>query len=183
MEICLVVPSMEYEEQILRFRQELLEADDGEDSFAGCGSLRECERVAEWLEALRVRADEKNCPPGKVSSDTYLAIRIADNRVVGIIDLRHHIDHPILSVWGGHMGYSVRPSERRKGYGTQMLRLNLENCRARNMEKVLITCSEGNIASEKTILANGGIFEKNVYVDGDCIKRYWITLGDRADAE
>lgn len=57
-----------------------------------------------------------------------------------------------------------------------MLRLNLENCRSRNIDKVMITCDSDNMASKKTILANGGIFEKDINVDGEIIKRYWITL-------
>ena len=109
-------------------------------------------------------------------SDTYLAVRVSDNRIVGIIDLRHHIDHPILGVWGGHIGYSVRPSERRKGYAKEMLRLNLQNCRALGLTRVMVTCNRENPASEKTILANGGVFEKEVQVNGGWIRRYWITL-------
>lgn len=74
------------------------------------------------------------------------------------------------------MGYSVRPSERGKGYAKQMLKLNLENCRIRKMPRVMITCSEDNPASEQTILANGGVYERIVCVDGENIKRYWIEL-------
>lgn len=75
---------------------------------------------------------------------------------IGVIDLRHHINHPVLSVWGGHFGYSVRPDERRKGYAKEMLRLNLQNCRSYGLSKVMITCDCDNTASEKTIIANGG---------------------------
>lgn len=57
-----------------------------------------------------------------------------------------------------------------------MLRLSLEKCRERNIDRVLITCSRTNLASEKVVLANGGIFEKEVSADGDVIKRYWISL-------
>ena len=95
---------------------------------------------------------------------------------MGVIDLRHHIDHPILSVWGGHMGFTVRPSERGKGYATQMLRLNLLICRERRMEKVLITCNEQNLASARTIEANGGVYEKTVCAGGENIRRYWVGL-------
>ena len=116
------------------------------------------------------------CPKGSVPSNTYIAVRISDDRVVGIIDLRHHIDHPILSVWGGHMGFTVRPSERGKGYATEMLRQNLQNCMARNMDKILVTCDRSNLASEKTILANGGVFEKEIDVNGEMIKSYWFFL-------
>lgn len=74
------------------------------------------------------------------------------------------------------MGYTVRPDERGKGYAKKMLRLNLQNCRDRGLDKVMITCSRDNTASEKTILANGGVFEKEICVDGGYVKRYWITL-------
>lgn len=111
-----------------------------------------------------------------MTSNSYIAIRLCDNKIVGIIDLRHHIDHPILSVWGGHMGYTVRPSERRKGYAKEMLRQNLEFCRKRGLDKVLIVCDYDNIASEKTIVANGGVFEKEILVDNNTMKRFWVKL-------
>ena len=174
-EIRRTAPSAEYADDIMALCRELIEAKDS-DSFAGCGSPREAASAEEWLAHLAQWADDDACPAGGVLSHTYLAVRLADNRIVGIIDLRHPIDHPILSTWGGHMGYSVRPSERGKGYARKMLRQNLRNCRARGMEKILITCSRGNSASEKTILACGGVFESEICVDGEYIQRYWITL-------
>lgn len=173
--IQLINPTLAYADDILAFRSEVEAADDA-DSFAGCSSLQKCVSAEEWLELLAKRKNPATLPKGSVSSDAYLAVRRTDNRIVGMIDLRHHIDHPILGLWGGHMGYTVRPSERGKGYAIEMLRLNLENCRLRGMDKVLLTCSRGNPASEQTILANGGVFEKEICVDGEYIKRYWITL-------
>lgn len=85
-------------------------------------------------------------------------------------------NHPVLGTWGGHCGYSVRPKERRKGYAKEMLRLNIENARKIGIEKLLVTCDVKNAATEKTILANGGIFEKIIDVDGCQMKRYWITV-------
>ncbi len=90
--------------------------------------------------------------------------------------LRHHINHLILGTWGGHCGYSVRPSERGKGYAKEMLRLNIQNAKSMGIEKLLITCDVNNNASERTILDNGGVYEETINVDGRKMKRYWITV-------
>lgn len=173
MSIKLVKPSLDYASEIMAYRQDFLLSGDSMD---GCGNLRECTTAEEWIKTNELTSHEETCPSDKVSSDKYLAISLVDNKVVGIIDFRHHIDHPILSVWGGHIGYSVRPSERRKGIATEMLRLNLKECKEFGLHKVMITCDHDNIGSMKTILANGGIFERSVEVDGKVINRYWISL-------
>ena len=172
-EITLIKPTIEYADQIMSFRQEML---DTGNSFAGCSGLKKCSTANEWIRILNDMANEETCLDGGVPSSTYIAVRLSDNKIVGIIDLRHHIDHPVLGLWGGHMGYCVRPSERRKGYAKEMLRQNLQNAKTRGFNKVLITCDRDNIASAKTIIANGGVFEKEVCVDNNKINRYWIKL-------
>ncbi len=180
-QIELIEPGMEYADDIWKFRQEILDCDaENEDQFAGCISLDVSKSAEEWIKICELRKSEETCNEvgTTVPSHMYLAVRRNDNKVIGIIDLRHHINHPILGTWGGHCGYSVRPSERGKGYAKEMLRLNIQNAKALGIPKLLITCSDKNTASEKTILANGGVYEKTIDVDDRKIKRYWITVNN-----
>ncbi len=172
-QIKLIKATLKYSNDIMEYRQEFL---DSGDSMDGCGNLRECSSAEEWIDGINMLENEETCPKDKVCSNTFIAIRLDDDKIIGVIDFRHHINHPVLSVWGGHIGYSVRPSERRKGYATEMLRLNLINCKEYGLIKVLVTCNFDNLASKKTIIANGGIFEKAITVDDDTINRYWIQL-------
>lgn len=165
-------PALTYADELDAFRREVLAAGDA-DSFAGCYQMENCATMEEWLALL----DDQEGPdhPLGVPSSVYVALDEQD-RVTGVIDLRHHIGHPILGVWGGHIGYTVRPSQRGRGYGAEMLRLNRQNARARGMTRELITCSASNPASERIIIANGGVFEKEGPVEDDVIRRYWVTL-------
>ena len=175
----LVEPQKKYADDIWRFRQEIFEYDaKNEDQFAGCMSLDTSKSAEEWIRICELRKNEETCGEAgtTVPSHMYLAIRKKDNVIVGIIDLRHHINHPILGAWGGHCGYSVRPCERGNGYAKEMLRLNIQNAKALGIPKLLITCDVKNEASERTILANGGVYESTIEVDGNMIKRYWITV-------
>lgn len=178
-QIALIEPQKKYVHDIWKFRQEILECDaENEDRFAGCISLDVSKSAEEWIKICELRKDEETCAETgtTVPSHMYLAVRKRDDKIVGMIDLRHHINHPILGTWGGHCGYSVRPSERGKGYAKEMLRLNIKNAKSMGIERLLITCDVMNEASEKTILANGGVYEKTIDVDGHKMKRYWIVV-------
>lgn len=173
----LVEANEKYTGELAQFKKEVLLYDKNRKAqFAGCMGLRDCSTEKDWINLCNLRKRTETCEQAgtTVPSTTYFAIRESDNRLVGVIDLRHHIDHPILGTWGGHCGYSVRPSERGKGYANEMLRLNIQNAKRMGLSKLLVVCDETNAASEKTILANGSVFEKYIEIDGCRMKRYWI---------
>jgi len=111
-------------------------------------------------------------PNTNVPASTYFVF--VNGKIVGNIQIRHSLNESLLQN-GGHIGYGVRPSERRKGYATKTLALALEKCRALGIDKVLVTCNKDNIASAKTILKNGGVLENEFTEEnGNIVQRYWI---------
>ena len=95
--------------------------------------------------------------------------------MVGAVNIRHDLNDYLLK-YGGHIGDGIRPSERRKGYATEMIRLALEECRKLGLTRVLMTCDKNNIGSAKSIIRNGGILEDEVLEEGVIKQRYWISL-------
>ena len=92
------------------------------------------------------------------------------------MNIRHRLD-PYLLQYGGHIGDGIRPSERRKGYATEMIRLALLECKKLGIDRVLMVCEKENVASAKSIRKNGGILENELVDDrGRIQQRYWIDL-------
>ena len=170
----LIEPTMEYSEQIRAYRQEFL---DSGDSMDGTGGLKNFDDPQEWIDFLEKHKDPKTVPEGRVPSTQLIFVRDEDQKIVGMIDIRHYLNE-YLRKFGGHIGYSVALSERRKGYATQMLKATLPMCRELGIDKVLITCIKENEGSRRTILNNGGIYESTVYEPGEKteLEKYWITL-------
>ena len=173
--IKLVLPSEEILDEIWAYRQECFKADSSMD---GCGPLRRVESAAEWLELVRRYADPDDLPEGRVLATQFLAVRESDEKLLGMLQVRHYFNE-YLEKYAGHIGYSVRPCERRKGYGKEQLRLALGFCKETlGLDRVLITCFDTNEASRRTILANSGVYESTVHEPSEDIdlERYWITL-------
>ena len=172
--IKLVTPTEEYWDQVWAYRQE---CQDAGSSMDGCGPLRRAESAQQWLADVRAYTDPATVPEGKVQATQFLAVRESDGKVVAMIQIRHYFNE-YLEKYAGHIGYSTRPGERRKGYAREMLRLTLPFCKEIGLDRVLITCEPANEGSRRTILANGGVYESSVYdpVDEIDLERYWITL-------
>lgn len=168
--LSLVFPTLEYTDEILSYRAEFLA--HGEN-MAGTSGLRFAESVEEWIDEL---VEQRAGAVGDlVQATTFLTVRVADQRVVGMVNIRHRLND-YLRVYGGHIGYSIRRSERGKGYGKRQLSLALAECRRLGLRKVMITCDRSNAASRDVILANGGVFTRESIVDEQPTQIYWIYL-------
>ena len=123
-----------------------------------------------YLEHLETK---EPLPQGYVPDSVFFLLDEERNRLLGAVNIRHSLNEHLLKV-GGHIGDGIRPSERRKGYATEMIRLALIECKKLGIDRVLICCNSDNIGSKKSILNNGGVLENIVMDEGKPMERYWI---------
>ena len=167
----LLRPSIEYKQQILEYKNEFME--NGDD-LAGTSYLQKYDVYEEWMKFVSDN-EKESTKHTEVTASVFLAIREEDNKLVGMINIRHTLNEYLYN-YGGHIGYSVRKIERRKGYAKEMLKIALDECMKLEIKKVLLTCDADNIASAKTIKSCGGILENEVSEGNEITQRYWISL-------
>ena len=168
----LVEPAPRYKAAVLAAVAEMQaigEWDISPDAFAA--------RFDDMLREIAAAKDPATALPGVLPYEDFWLME--EDIWIGLLTLRSHINEQFLHT-GGHIGYVIRPSKRRCGYGTVLLRLGLIKARERGLSRVLLTCDETNTGSRKIIEANGGQFENAVVVEGQTVKklRYWISLDD-----
>ena len=171
-ELILKQPTPEDEIQVMQFRQEFIDAGE---VICGGGGLDEVTEYKQWLDKVEKYKSIETLPPNRVPTTQFLTIRKSDNKIVGIISVRHYLNEALL-IHGGHIGDSILPSERKKGYATKQIQLALDYCRSLGIDKVLMSCTTTNIGSEKSITKNGGVLENQIECDGKVYKRFWIEL-------
>lgn len=166
------LPTIEDKKIIMDYRREFIENNDNLDGTAG---LSKYDDYKKWFQAVIDNSNEETVHDGLVQASTYLAISIEDEKLIGMIDIRHRLNE-YLEKFGGHIGYSVRKSERRKGYATEILDLGLKECLKLDIKKVLLTCDKKNIGSAKTIINNNGVLENELAKVNTVTQRYWIDI-------
>ncbi len=168
-ELRLVRPDETHVDEINAFRRDMLAAGSEMD---GCGPLRRME-ATEWLDFVQKLSDPATVPERWVLDTQFICLR--GERMVGVIDVRHVLND-YLREYAGHIGYSVRPDERRRGVATWMLRNVLPYCRQIGLRRVMVACEPENPGSRGTILKNGGVYWRTVHEPRENIdlEQYWI---------
>ncbi len=169
--ITLKRPIKEYESKAAAFKQEFI--DNKETTINGSELFDQMDSYDEWLKSVTDNTSTDTVNPSWVVTDTYFAFD-EDDIIVGIIDFRHELNDFLKDF--GNCGYSVRPSERRKGYATEMLKLILERAYQVGMDKLQLSVERSNEASVKTITKNGGKYERSFTFGGEEADVYIIRL-------
>jgi len=171
-----VFPNEQYEQKARAYIQEFVEDGSDTNGAGGLNRYLEDSTYAAWLAKIRNDIDLANTPEGRAPGYTYFYVRESDNEIVGMINIRLALANDFLREQGGHIGYSIRPTQRRRGYATRMLREALAFCRTIGLHDFILTCNKSNPASAGVIENCGGVLEAEFYSEfyQDVLQRYRI---------
>lgn len=151
------------------------EWEDSGEKIVPMASARAEVSFDDFLKRMRERETDKVREKGLVPATLYFLVD-EKNKICGALDIRHELNE-YLEKFGGHIGYGIAPSERKKGYGKIQLKLGLEKAKKIGLKKVLITCDDNNVSSARTIEACGGIYNDTLAdAEANRIKRYFVEV-------
>ena len=164
----IIIPNLEYKEDFLNYVLEAYLANEKEIPLSYKGNYES------WLNDILNEQKGVNLKEGRVPSTTYFVLD--NNKIIGTLSIRHHLLLPSVYNFVGHIGYNVRVSKRKKGYGKEILKIGINECKKMQIEDVLVTCLDSNIASKKIILSQGGILQNKIFFEeeNENICRYII---------
>ena len=171
-------PSLERKDEIIEYLDEFVKYNSNINGTGSLDKIYDGYTFEEALErCLNMKNEEYAKSINRVPGKTFLLIRKNDNKIVGTINIRWNLSEKMLE-FGGHIGYGIRPTERRKGYNKIQLYLVLLEAQKLNLDKVMIDCSVDNLGSDKTIKALGGILERCELDESDntMTNVYWINV-------
>lgn len=172
-------PTIERKEEALEFLMEFVNFNSDINGTGGMDHCLDGDTYEEWLEESEKRKDRDYAYSiNRVPGVPYFLVRVSDSRIVGMIHVRYSITEEMLKKLYTHIGYSIRPTERRKGYNKINLYLGLIKAKELGLKNVMLDCDANNIGSDKTIRDLGGILEKSEIdpYDGLLTNVYWIDV-------
>ena len=168
----LVKPTFAMEQAALAYRQEHF--DFNERIINGSSLFDQLDSYKEWLDRVNANADKTTVVSDWVFTDTFFAERVSDHKIIGIVDLRYELNDFLKNF--GHCGNSVRPTERKKGYATEILRQICLIAKEHGMKQLQLSVERDNIASIRTIEKNGGRYERSFLFEDTEADVYLIQL-------
>ena len=173
-------PSSTRKEEIIEYLNEFVEYKSNINGTGSLDKLLEGYTFEEALEnCLNMENEDYARKKGKCPGKTFLLIRESDNRIVGTINIRWNLNEAMLR-FGGHIGYGIRPTERRKGYNKINLYLGMLEAKKVGLENVMLDCDVNNLGSDRTLKALGGKLERTEIdpVDGVLTNVYWFNVDE-----
>ncbi len=173
-------PSIERKNEIIEYINEFVEYKSDINGTGSLDKILEGYTFEQALErCLNMENKEYAESVGRSQGKTFLLVRENDNRVVGTINLRWNLNEAMLR-FGGHIGYGIRPTERRKGYNKINLYLGMIEAKKVGLEKVMLGCDVNNLGSDRTLKALGGKLERTEIdpSDGVLTNVYWFNVDD-----
>lgn len=171
-------PNIERKNEVIEYLNEHVQYNSDINGTGSIDKILEGKTYEECLDRIHKMQDSEyaksiNRCPGK----TFFLIRKNDNKLIGMINVRYNLNDAMLR-FGGHIGYGIRPTERKKGYNKINLYLGLIEAEKVGLENVMIDCSVTNLGSDKTIKALGGKLERSEIdpSDNELTNVYWISV-------